>query len=202
MKHGHNLLLAVLATIALAGAHEADARMFRWIDESGRVYYSDAIPPQYARRGDGHKIYDHDGRLMSIVEAAKSGEELAMVQQQAAIVAEQTRRDRILLATFTTEDDLQYVRDERVETLDSALMIARQKLIELNQQLVDLEGQAAAYEAKQAPLSERLAARLDNVRERIGETEEHLDAAQEQKQTIKAAFAADLERYRELRAAR
>lgn len=198
MNYGLCLTRAALTLAALfAGVQPAYAGMYRWVDEDGRVHYSDTIPADKGRLG--YTVYDGEGRQISVVEPAKTAEERAAAQKQAARATEQDRKDRILLATFTREEDLNLVRDERLATLDSALTLQQEKLADLRQQYADIEAQAAIHQAEQKPLPEDLASRLEDLRVRIRKFEADLTVKQEHKRATEETFAADLARYRELK---
>jgi hypothetical protein len=115
-------LLAPATALLLLGMQAGIAGTFRWVDEDGRVHYSDSVPAEKVRLG--YKVYDGEGRQISVVEAAKTESERIEAERQATLAAEQERRDRALLATFTSEEDLEVARDERLATLDSAILLA------------------------------------------------------------------------------
>src|ERR671914_446555 len=109
-----SMMLAPLTVMAalLAGVKWVDAGAYRWVDAEGRVHYSDAIPAEQVR--SGYRLYDEEGRQVSVVDAARTEQEIQRALEREAKAAEQARRDRILLATFTSEEDLKFVRDDRL----------------------------------------------------------------------------------------
>jgi chromosome segregation ATPase len=195
MKHRTCKLSIPLTAALVVSASAGHAGAYRWVDESGRIHYSDAVPSGQAQRG--YKIYDAEGRQVGAAEAAKTRDEYAAAQRQQALAEAQAHRDRVLLATFTSEEDLEYAREERLATAESALAIAKEKLAELETQLAQLESST-----KQEPARADLSAQRDDVRLRISELQADVLAKQQEQQAIKDAFAADLARFRELKARR
>jgi len=193
-----SMMLAPLTVVAalLAGVKLVDAGAYRWVDAEGRVHYSDTIPAEQV--GSGYRLYDEEGRQVSVVEAARTEQEIQRALEREAKAAEQARRDRILLATFTSEEDIKFVRDDRLAALNSTLLITQEKLAELQLQHADLDAQAKSYETKQQPVPADLASRLERLHTSISHLEESLAARQREKRMLKETFAADLGRYRKL----
>jgi hypothetical protein len=189
-------LLAPATALLLLGMQAGIAGTFRWVDEDGRVHYSDSVPAEKVRLG--YKVYDGEGRQISVVEAAKTESERIEAERQATLAAEQERRDRALLATFTSEEDLEVARDERLATLDSAILLAEDKLTKLQAQAGELKAQAASDDSSRQP-SQDVATRLKDLEANIGEVEADLAIKQVQRRAVEDAFASDLSRYRELK---
>lgn len=200
MSYRIRRLVVPIAAMLSLGSQIAYAGAYRWVDEGGSVHYSDSVPTGQARLG--YRVYDAEGRQISVVEAARTKEQLATALQQRALVDEQARRDRILLATFTSEEDLEYARNEHLATLESTLAIAQEKIAELQRQSAELDAQAASSSAEQESPSEDLARKRGAVRLKMSEIEVDVLAKEQQKQTIEDSFAADLARYRDLKAVR
>jgi hypothetical protein len=161
------------------------------------VHYADTIPADRVRLG--YKVFDAEGRQIKAIEAAKTDEQRLEAQRQATLAAEQERKDRVLLATFTSEEDLRYVRDERLATMDAALALAQEKLAKLQRQAADLEAQIAAHQSEQQATPQDLENRLEDLRTSIVEGEADIAAKQEQKRVAEQGFATDMSRYRELK---
>ncbi len=196
MNYRPRNLLAPATALLLLGMQAGIAGTFRWVDEDGRVHYSDSVPAEKVRLG--YKVYDGEGRQISVVEAAKTESERIEAERQATLAAEQERRDRALLATFTSEEDLEVARDERLATLDSAILLAEDKLTKLQAQAGELKAQAASDDSSRQP-SQDVATRLKDLEANIGEVEADLAIKQVQRRAVEDAFASDLSRYRELK---
>lgn len=72
----------VLFLFSISALNPAQARMYRWVDENGQVHYSDRIPPKYANKE--RKEFDTEGRVISVVQAAKKEAQLAAQEKKAA----------------------------------------------------------------------------------------------------------------------
>lgn len=92
------------------------------------------------------------------------------------------------------------MRDDRLAALNSTLLITQEKLAELHLQHADLETQAQDYAAKQQPVPAVVNIRLKRLNDSISHLEASLAARQREKRMLKETFAADLGRYRALKA--
>jgi Domain of unknown function (DUF4124) len=135
-------LFACCATLALSSA--AQAQLYRWTDENGKVHYSDTIPPSAVDRA--RKEIRSDGIVKSQVERALTPEErraaaLKAAEDEKVRIAkeERERRDKALLMTYATLADFDRVRDRALATLDSDLTALTNRLYTLNAQRTALK---------------------------------------------------------------
>ncbi|MBA2492661.1 MAG: hypothetical protein H0V34_13510 [Gammaproteobacteria bacterium] len=138
--------------------------------------------------------------MRSVVEAARSQHDFELALKREARFAEQARRDRILLATFTSEEDIKFVRDDRLAALNSTIMITQEKLAELQLQQADLEAQAQSRVDTKQPVPAVVREGVERLSASVSILKASLTSSQSEKRTLKKAFAADLGRYRHLKA--
>ncbi|TCP15240.1 uncharacterized protein DUF4124 [Crenobacter luteus] len=106
-------LLAVLLACAPA---LASATLFKWVDEQGRVHYSDRPPLQAPQQGVSE--LDRQGRVKREAESAaqqraREADEAARRAAEAQ-VREAARRDRALLESYRGPADVERERDRRL----------------------------------------------------------------------------------------
>lgn len=147
-----NLLLSA-CLLGVSGA--AVAGLFRWVDDNGKVHYSDSVPPHMSQ--GGHTELDANGNRIKKVAAAKSEEEveeekwLSELEEKLESKQEQQRRkDMVLLTSYQNveEFDAYYAEhttklsDERkqLEALKSKLQV---ELSVLQRQLKEADSVAA-----------------------------------------------------------
>nr|CAA6810524.1 MAG: Unknown protein [uncultured Thiotrichaceae bacterium] len=133
----------------------AHAGMYRWIDDDGKVNYSDSVPPSKSQRG--HAELDESGMEVETVLAAKSKEvveeekwlaELSKQLEEKQL--QQTQKDSVLLNSFATLEQFDSFRDEKLKVLEDdlkQLKLLRGKLLEeferLNKQLKNSKSSGA-----------------------------------------------------------
>jgi hypothetical protein len=167
-----------LGTLFALGAAGAGAEeIYRWVDESGDVHYGNSVPPQYAEQvfGDRHPGAD----------------------PAAAAEAKRAEADRVLLRTYGSIEEIEKLRDQRLERLRYQDELTRGYL-------ESLRGQLAHYEAEAAESPEQRAAlegRIEETRGKIAAFEQKLADSEARQAKTRADFDASIARYRELTAA-
>src|SRR5262249_17723549 len=119
------------------------ARMYKCVDATGNVYYSDKMNPDC---GQGAEM-NRQGVVLKRKEPPKpekAGQQPATVDP---IVAqkngkEQERRDRALMATYTTEDEIDAARDRSLAIPAQGIKATEAKLEKTNEQLTGYKKQA------------------------------------------------------------
>ncbi|MDH3452496.1 MAG: DUF4124 domain-containing protein [Gammaproteobacteria bacterium] len=199
--------LAVMVVLLMIVTSPASAKLYKWVDEDGNVFYSDKIPPEQSTKR--HQLLDDRGIVRENVRRAKTPEELAEERRQKELQAERDRieraqavRDQILLETFPTERDLIIARDDRLASVDSAITLASKTLEELRSKYDVLDSKLKSLQAERQPIPGNLAIDHRRVSGQVNAHSRALASRQEERDNIVAQFEADLIRYRELRALR
>ena len=114
------LVLLTISIGLLLGPCTAQAVLYKWVDDDGRMHFGDRIPLQYQLKA--HDEINHLGVVLKHREAEKTPEEKAEAKllDKQRIKTEQAekkrrQRDRVLLDTYTTERDLIVARDSRLK---------------------------------------------------------------------------------------
>src|SRR5690606_37567226 len=130
--------VAVVLCLALSGVHAA---MYKWVDERGRVQYSDKPPV----RGDtGVVQLSNRGVILKRVEPSPSDEEKmareqahAQRKQEEERLAEQRRQDVALLQSFTGVEESDMKRDREVQAIEAIIANLRGQERSLAERLGD-----------------------------------------------------------------
>jgi hypothetical protein len=202
MRHAIFLLIVV----SLAGLHTfaAASDTFRWVDRDGNVHYGDRVPPEYAdQRSDvlnrhGVAIGARDGARSEAQRAADDRE----AESEAARIAQQ-RRDRVLLDTYLSVEEIHMLRDRRLELLQAQIDVTAGTLERLYQQLQELEQLAEEYRpyntSPEAPrIPQALAAELAGTQASVLTYERTLTQGRRDQEALVARFDADADRFLEL----
>lgn len=192
----------------LTGTRGVVAGIKCWKNDEGVRECGNSVPPQYVQKG--HQELSSQGVTVHRVVRAKTPEELereraeterlAMEKSEADRAAhEQGARDRVLLHTFTTEEDLILTRDGKLDALDSRIKHVDQIIDKLNESLEKLQTKAANLERNGKPVPEKLREDIATVEQRIADNRATIDRRHAEKKELTAKFDADLSRYRELK---
>ena len=199
------LLLALAAGIAVP---EEKQKLYRWVDKQGQVHYGDSVPAEYAEQDrdvlnkQGVKVGREEGTITPEEAAAKAAEDKAARDEQ-----KRKLRDRVLLQTYQSVQELEILRDNRLDLVDAQLTIQEQSLSNLRAQRAKFQRSAARYapvntDAGAQPMPDELATDLARSASDIQTQETNLIRRREERENIRQTFEADIKRYQELRAIR
>lgn len=199
------LVLLTASTLAAAQQKSSGATTYRWVDDQGVVHYGDSVPPEYAR--EERAVLDGQGNVVRKLEAQKTPQQLAEEAKREQELALQRQHDQVLLATYASAADIERLRDQRLEELQSQMRAAELYVDSLDARLRVLQERALAFR----PYSERPDARRlpDHLAEDIVRTLSEmrsqrrlLETKRTEQEGLRAQFQADIDRFRELKALR
>lgn len=177
---------------------------YRWVDEHGVVHYGDSIPPKYAR--DSRQILNSQGVEIGHVEGEKSPAQLAAEERARQKQAVQRQHDYFLLGTYTSVQDIESLRDERLSQLETQQTAARQYVQSLQARLTTLQGSAMKYKPyntqPNAPrMPDDLAQELVQTLNEVRVQDQAVAARTQQEAQVRSQFQSDIARFQQLKAA-
>lgn len=201
--------LALLAAVAAraqtkpGSGHEA---FYRCKDGSGQTHYGDSLPP--ACSGFDTEVLNERGMLVRTIEGERT--RAARMEREAAeskVRKERdarAQRDRMLIDTYLTVADIERLRDQRIELLVSQYKVTEQSVRNLRERQARLEQQIARYKpyndkATAPPLPDHLAEEMVNTVNGARVYAESLTKNKQEQAQVKAAFEADIRRFKELK---
>jgi hypothetical protein len=200
------ILCAVIVLASLgftAGAGTGNGRtLYKWVDDQGVTHYGDRIPPEYAAQ-EQHVI-NSQGVEINRLEAQKSPEALA-AEEQKRVEAEQGRnRDRNLLNTYASVQEIERLRDQRVTLLTDQIKVTSQFLEVLNGKLKVLRVSSMRFkpyssDPKAPSMPDQIAEDLVRVGNDIRTQVENLRGKRSEETIMSKKFESDIERFKELK---
>ena len=179
-----------------------------WTNNEGVRECGNAVPPEFAQKG--HQEVTEMGVTVSKTDPALSKDELRIQREEgaraAAIRAEEAHRirkrkskDRVLLSTFTTEEELAIAHEGQVTAIDIRIGHTEKILVQLEQSLKLLRAQAAKLERGGKPITPEIKDRIAKVGQQLKDRDSFIKNRRLQKAVLAAQFTEDLDRYRELK---
>jgi len=199
--------LMVLAACVCTSAHAE--KVYKWVDEDGVTHYGDRVPAQYSDQG--HSILNKHGVQVGEVEGALTDEELAakkLADAEAARLAKEREaaklRDRVLLTTYLSVEEIEALRDRRIELVQAQIHVTEIYLDNLRRKLGKLEKESQKYSPyntnpKAKPIDEKLARELADTIDSIMLYEETLKGSQAEQTRLQNKFSSDISRFKELK---
>jgi Domain of unknown function (DUF4124) len=196
--------LAGLVPVAASADGAKDKAVYRWTDDQGVVHYGDQIPPQYAQKE--RSVLNSRGIEVGRLDAQKTPQQAAAEARAQQEQMRQRQHDAFLMSNYTSVQDIEAVRDVRLDQLHGQKVAAEQYVDSLHSRLRALQARAKIFkpysarpDARRMPddLAEDLVHALSELR-----TQGNVVATKSEEETaLKAQFQADIDRYRELHAA-
>lgn len=179
-------------------------RLYRWVDEQGRVHYSDQLPPSEVQRA--REEYSERGTKLRSVERALTPEEREAMRL-AALAAEQERQrreaeeaeKRKLLQMYPSEENLRRAHQDQLRLLDRQINTARVVLESEESVLAQLLARAAEADASDQRVPPMLASRIKEMRERVAASRAELARLEGERRNAEEQQQRELERYRRVR---
>lgn len=200
-----SLTLSTAALLMSCLTAQLSANTFRWVDENGQVHYSDHIPPQDVNKA--YSVINKEGVTINSVDQAKTKEQLEedqRIQQQKTeqerLARERATYDHILMDTYTKVSDLEETRDRYIATLEGLIKVAEHKLTSLNHDLDNINKAAANLEREGKAMPEDMRQDIANLQTQIERENNFILAQRAQQKVMREKFAADIQRFQELKA--
>ncbi len=197
------LCAALLLTSSGFGADSSSARkMYKWVDEHGETHYGDHIPPEYAAQ-EQHVI-NSQGVETDRLEAQKTPEQLAIDDQKNLDLQQRQNRDRNLLNTYVSVQEIERLRDQRLTLVSDQIKVTSAFLETLNGKLKKLRATSMLFQPyssdPRAPaMPDQLADDLVRVDLDIHTQEHNLREKRSEEATMKKQFESDIDRFKELK---
>ena len=211
MPHARLISLsALLVTLVPYGTSLAAAAskesFYRCRDASGQVHYGDSKP----RECDGldTEVLNGNGIVIRVIEGSQTRaerERREVIEKRARAERDaKLQRDRMLIETYLTVEDIERLRDQRLELLDSRYRVAEQNISNLRDSQARLAQQVARFKpysdkANAPALPDHLAEEMVNTVNSMRVYQETLEKTRKEQEDIKASFTADIARFKELK---
>lgn len=199
-----NSILFFYLVLMFAVFNNTQARIVCWTNSDGVRECGDSVPPEYSQQG--HKEFSEQGIVVDETEAAMTDTELEELKRITAEKAEQKRReeeqkrrDRMLLDTFASVEDIELARDRKISAIDSSISLAERRINKLRQEKDRLITKAAGFERQGKEIPEYIAEDINRVDRQITANNEFIADKREEQEVVRARHDRDIKRYNEIR---
>jgi len=197
-----SLLLVATAFASGSSTSSNGRKLYKWVDEQGVTHYGDQIPPEYATQE--RQVINSQGIELDHLEAQKSPEQLAEEDKRKQEAQQRAHSDKKLLSTYSSVQDIQRLRDQRLNHLSDQIKVTTQFLESLNGKMTKLRSASMGYkpysgDANAPPMPDQMAEDLVRVGNDIRTQEENLREKRAEAASMSQQFDSDIARYRELK---
>ncbi len=196
------VLMLVSAAAAAAGKTQ---KLYRWVDSDGIVHFGDSIPAEYS--DIERQVVNEHGVTVAVLRAKRSDEEIAeeKLQEELQIArAAQLQKDRALLATYLSVDEIVLHRDRRMELFQAQSRVTELYLRNLERRLTSLEKEASEYQPysddpNAGTIDPALARDIAKTTDTIERHQANLERFREEEQNVVEQFDGDIDRFKNLK---
>jgi uncharacterized protein DUF4124 len=174
ISSGQRLLAGLAAHVAVAlvaavfAGTASAAGTYKWTDEQGVVHYSDKAPPETPAKGA--TMLDKQGRQVKKIDPPLTAEQVKTKADEeerqrglAKTKDDQARKDRALMQSYTSENEIDIARSRAISTLESQIKSAEAFSADLTRRQKNVAKQKAGYGGKPIPIEiEREATAIAN----------------------------------------
>ncbi|MDX1800544.1 MAG: DUF4124 domain-containing protein, partial [Marinobacter sp.] len=175
MNRSTSASLMCVAVSALLFSAVAQARLYRYTDESGQIVISNTVPAKASVRG--YEVIDDKGRVVQTIDAAPTQQELdarAAREERKKEQARQREEDTKLLKRFSTPDDAVRAMYRKLQELKSLNQLKRGNIAVLSNQLADERSRAANLERSGREIPDSVLEKIDRLQAQISDIEKEI----------------------------
>jgi len=199
----------IYITLLLGMVLPTHAGLYRWVDDNGKVHYSDKVPQ--ARSQHGHTILNENGTKKEEILSAKKRKEIndakSLQKSQKIEQIEKDKkqaladlRDSKLLNMYTTTDELKKIYVSKFEMTDELINLLKARHKFKTNKLDKLESR---FEVMKNPQSkEVMGKKIDDLLDSLKIYQQAITENYVEKEKLKKEFKINLERFSELLALR
>ena len=196
------MVFALVPAVALS---QNRGSTYSYVNEAGEVVFTDAPPPDAANQEK--RVHNDEGVIVDRFGGKKTSEELAEEMRLAKLereAEEQARKDRALLATYLSVEEIELHRDRRVELFQAQARVTELYLRNLQKRLESLEKSASKFspysEDPDAPMiNARLLDDLNETKDAIKRHEQNIARYRRDEREIAARFQREIDRFKRLK---
>lgn len=209
------LLFSLIYTTATLLPLNAFADIKCWTNKDGVRECGNAVPPEYAqqenrtinKRGITTEVRDRAltqkelearQRRQETQQTGHEGEDRLKAEEEQRR-KEQLRNDRVLLATFLTEEEIIRSRERQLVSIDANLELTRIGSQKLQLKLEEETSRAEKLESAGKPLPERMQEDIANLEQQLANKQRYITSKEKEREAIINKYDADIARFRELK---
>ncbi|HTE41147.1 MAG TPA: hypothetical protein VK629_09960 [Steroidobacteraceae bacterium] len=204
------ILLSTLGCLAIAAQaqqpEKANTEVYRCRDANGQLRIGTALPQECLGRDT--EVVNQRGTVVRMIEGA--GTRSARMNQEATeaakqkLIDDQIQRDKVLIETYLSVEEIERLRDQRLDLLMAQLKVAEQHIGTLRDRLTRLRDQSKRFKpysgiANSPPLPDHIAEDLVGTVKSIMVDTQTIDIKRDEQATMTTNFDRDIKRFKELK---
>jgi hypothetical protein len=210
------IIAATLASVAAIAAQKNTQKRavdkeayYRCNDAHGQQLFGDSMPPGCIGRDT--EVLNTNGMVTRVIEGEQSKatrlSREATEAKERKLKEQRDMRDRMLLETYLSVEDIERLRDQRLEMLVAQNRGTEQTIANMRERQSRLENQVARFKPysdnpNAPPLPDHLAEEMVNTVNGMKVYQESLQKNLAEQADVASTFSADIKRFKELKGIR
>jgi hypothetical protein len=176
--------------------------LYKWVDKDGVTHYGDHVPPEYASQ-EQH-VLNARGYEINHLDAQKSAEQAAADEQKKLDADQRQLRDKNLLSTYASVQEIERLRDQRLTLLADQIKVTNQFLETLNGRMKKMRADSMRFkpyssDPKAPPMPDQVAEDLVRLSADMRTQEQNLKQKRSEEAAMSIQFESDIDRFKELK---
>jgi hypothetical protein len=176
--------------------------LYKWVDSDGVTHYGDRVPPEYATQ-EQH-VMNARGIEISHLDAQKPPEQMAAEEQKRQEAEQRQIRDKNLLSTYSSIQEIERLRDQRLTLLADQVKVTTSFLETLTGRMKKLSADSMRFKPyssdPRAPvMPDQVAEDLVRLNTDVRTQEQNLRQKRSEEATMSIQFESDIDRFKELK---
>lgn len=176
--------------------------LYKWVDSDGVTHYGDRVPPEYASQ-EQH-ILNSRGYEIDHRDAQKTAQQLAADERKRLETEQSQTRDKNLLSTYASVQEIERLRDQRVQLVADQIKVTNQFLETLNGRMKKMRADTQRYrpysdDPKAPPMPDQMAEDLVRLTTDMRTQQQNLQQKRAEESSMSIQFESDIDRFKELK---
>src|SRR5450755_3836818 len=176
--------------------------LYKWVDKDGVTHYGDHVPPEYATQ-EQH-VLNSEGYEIAHQDAQKSAEQMAADDQKRLDAQQRQIRDKNLLSTYASVQEIERLRDQRLTLLADQVKVTNQFLDTLNGRMKKMRADSMRFkpyssDPKAPSMPDQMAEDLVRLSSDMRTQEQNLKQKRGEESAMSIQFESDIDRFKELK---
>jgi hypothetical protein len=176
--------------------------LYKWVDADGVTHYGDHVPPEYASQ-EQH-VLNSRGYEIDRLEAQKTPEQVAAEERRKLDAQQNQTRDHNLLNTFASVQEIERLRDQRVQLVADQIKVTSSFLETLNGRMKKMRADTQRFkpyssDPKAPPMPDQMAEDLVRLTMDMRTQQQNLQQKRTEESSMGIQFESDIDRFKELK---
>ena len=176
--------------------------LYKWVDKDGVTHYGDHVPPEYASQ-EQH-VLNSQGYEIKRLDAEKTAAQAAAEDQKRVDAEQRQLRDKNLLNTYASVQEIERLRDQRLTLLADQIKVTTQFLDTLNGRMKKMRADSQRFkpyssDPKAPAMPDQMAEDLVRLTTDVRTQETNLKQKRSEESTMSIQFESDIDRFKELK---